>query len=259
MKFRTIIKTFVMAIMVVSICIATMACNARHDDHQWSESTKIVGTSVKCTETARICSVCDAKEVISSTQHDYSYTPPQPVNRDGEWIGYSQTYTCKVCGHWYTRLLTTEEIADAKLTPVEELLHVWTEQEEESTADKYKAWLAQEGKTEEPLAEGHVAKYYKVTRVCSHCDKTETAVIRRTEHSYGEWKVTKDARCDINGVKIRNCTKCGAEQRDIVPPKGHTWDEGQMNTVPTTYGDIGVCRYTCTTCGQTKQINGSHT
>lgn len=98
------------------------------------------------------------------------------------------------------------------------------------------------------------------TRTCSNCKQAETETIKATGHSYGSWSTTKNATCDANGTKTRKCSKCGNAETQTIPATGHNWDEGKMTTKPTNCSDMGVCTYTCLTCGKTKmtQVKGEH-
>lgn len=98
------------------------------------------------------------------------------------------------------------------------------------------------------------------TRTCSNCKQAETETIKATGHSYGSWSTTKNPTCDANGTKTRKCSKCGNAETQTIPATGHNWDEGKMTTKPTNCSDMGVCTYTCLTCGKTKmtQVKGEH-
>lgn len=98
------------------------------------------------------------------------------------------------------------------------------------------------------------------TRTCSNCKQAETETIKATGHSYGSWSTTKNPTCDANGTKTRKCSKCGNAETQTIPATGHNWDEGKITTKPTNCSDMGVCTYTCLTCGKTKmtQVKGEH-
>ena len=144
------------------------------------------------------------------------------------------------------------------------------------------------------------SEYY----TCSSCGKifkdaegkNETTVAAEklplsTEHTWGEWKTTKEATEEAEGEQKRVCTVCGREEtRAIarlahthsfgdwtvtkqatctedgemtrscscgekeaasVPAAGHKWDKGVITTKPTK-DTAGEKTYTCTVCGETK-------
>ena len=51
----------------------------------------------------------------------------------------------------------------------------------------------------------------------------DTAADTETDHvhNFGEWKITKEATCTIDGVKTRSCA-CGESEEDTVVAPGHT-------------------------------------
>lgn len=89
---------------------------------------------------------------------------------------------------------------------------------------------------------------------------TEPTKPSECAHKWGDWTVQKDATCDTDGSKSRTCSKCGNAETQTIPATGHNWDEGKMTTKPTNCSDMGVCTYTCLTCGKTKmtQVEGEH-
>ena len=53
------------------------------------------------------------------------------------------------------------------------------------------------------------------------CDKkTYTEVVPKTAHTYGEWKVVKEATETEEGLKSHSCTVCGAKETASIPKKG---------------------------------------
>ena len=55
------------------------------------------------------------------------------------------------------------------------------------------------------------------------CDKkTYTEAVPKTAHTYGEWKVVKEATETEEGLKSHSCTVCGAEETASIPKKGST-------------------------------------
>lgn len=78
-------------------------------------------------------------------------------------------------------------------------------------------------------------------------------------HKWSSW-TTKDATCDVNGVKTRECSECGNKQTETIVAVGHNWDEGKISAALTDCSDRGVKTYACRTCGKTRteQAVGAH-
>lgn len=68
-------------------------------------------------------------------------------------------------------------------------------------------------------------------------------------HTFGNWTVAKNATCTEAGSKVRKCTKCGEEERDILEATGHNYRSSV--TKQSTCTSKGVESYTCTRCGHT--------
>ena len=55
------------------------------------------------------------------------------------------------------------------------------------------------------------------TRTCDNCDAFETQAVPATgEHAYGEWTITTDANCNEVGEKKRYCIDCNATDIGVV-------------------------------------------
>ena len=86
----------------------------------------------------------------------------------------------------------------------------------------------------------------KITYTCTAtngtCDKkTYTEVVPKTAHTYGEWKVVKEATETEEGLKSHSCTVCGAEETASIPKKGST---GGTETPEVPTGDSKVHNFT---------------
>ena len=83
---------------------------------------------------------------------------------------------------------------------------------------------------------------YTCTATNGTCDKkTYTEVIPKTAHTYGEWKVVKEATETEEGLKSHSCTVCGAEETASIPKKGST---GGTETPEVPTGDSKVHNFT---------------
>ena len=52
----------------------------------------------------------------------------------------------------------------------------------------------------------------------SACDK-----LIGCQHTWDEWKTTKEATCEVAGQKSHKCTKCGEEETAPIDPGAHAW------------------------------------
>ncbi len=83
---------------------------------------------------------------------------------------------------------------------------------------------------------------YTCTATNGTCDKkTYTEVIPKKAHTYGEWKVVKEATETEEGLKSHSCTVCGAEETASIPKKGST---GGTETPEVPTGDSKVHNFT---------------
>ena len=79
---------------------------------------------------------------------------------------------------------------------------------------------------------------YTCTATNGTCNKkTYTEVVPKTAHTYGEWKVVKEATETEEGLKSHSCTVCGAEETASIPKKGST---GGTETPEVPTGDSKV-------------------
>ena len=283
-------------VLVAIVCLASVltACGGKDDRHDCTFGADVisnVGTSAECTNTTRTCTVCGKKEVVSNAAHKYQVSDPQVVYDGDVAKGYQQTHTCEVCKYSYDRWLKDAEISDAGLPSVEELnaKHAWAQTESEVTKAEYDAYLKQAGKTDDvPVDTGYIAKYYKITRSCSHCNETEILVERRDmvdpnykpddkpvdpstpvdpqpteptipdanvgdkecQHEY-QSKVTAPT-CTAKGYTQYTCSKCDKSYTsDYTNAKGHKWST--WKTVNPTCTKDGSKSRNCANCGKTEK------
>ncbi|MBQ2285529.1 MAG: hypothetical protein II244_07685, partial [Clostridia bacterium] len=50
-------------------------------------------------------------------------------------------------------------------------------------------------------------------------------------HTWSTWVVEKDAECNSDGIKGRNCTVCGENETEVIPATGHSYES--VVTAPT--------------------------
>ena len=234
--------------------------------HDWGEWT--VTTSPTCTEKGeekRTCKRdgCNATETrkIDATGHTPVDVAEQPATCTEP--GHTAGTKCSVCG---ATLSGMEEIPA--------LGHDWgewtvttsptcTKEGEEKRTCKRDGCNATE--TRKIDATGHTevidaAKAPTCTETgltegkhCSVCNEVLVAqeVIPAKGHSWNEGEVTTQPTCKDKGVKTFTCTVCHTTKTEEVPAKGHSWNKGEITTAPTCE-NAGVKTYTCTVCNETK-------
>ena len=141
--------------------------------------------------------------------------------------GYTGDTYCKNCGKY----LEPGEVIDA-------LGHKWnngtTKKEATCTENGekvYTCFRCNNTKTEPILAMGHkVVKDFAIAPTCENSGKTEGShcsvcgevltaqkEIPATGHSWGEWKVVREATASNEGLKQRTCVKCSKVEEDSIP------------------------------------------
>lgn len=96
-------------------------------------------------------------------------------------------------------------------------------------------------------------KGYTGDKVCKNCHQVikEGNVTSATGHSFGEYKVVKEATCTEKGEEEAICSKCGKSNKKEIPATGHKWNDGEI-TKEATCIESGMEVYTCENCGETK-------
>ena len=69
-------------------------------------------------------------------------------------------------------------------------------------------------------------------------------------HNYGAWKIEKEATCDADGSKVREC-ECKNKENSVINKLGHDWDEGEITKKATATAE-GEIKYICTRCSKDK-------
>ena len=74
-------------------------------------------------------------------------------------------------------------------------------------------------------------------------------------HTWGEWKTTKEPTCTTDGSKERTCTVCGDidDESIYIPELGHKVDKWTIESEPTgcSWEDRGLKTGECSVCGET--------
>ena len=83
----------------------------------------------------------------------------------------------------------------------------------------------------------------------SGCGETEVKQPEEHTHSYGEWRVTKEATCKEAGLKERKCTGCeNTETEEVAKLSTHSF--GSWNETAATCKNDGKKERICSVCGQ---------
>ena len=72
------------------------------------------------------------------------------------------------------------------------------------------------------------------------------------EHDWDDWDVDTEPTCTEDGLKVRECSKCGETEEDVIPATGHAWGEWDVETEPTCTED-GLKVRECSNCGETEE------
>ncbi len=68
------------------------------------------------------------------------------------------------------------------------------------------------------------------------------------EHTYGDWSVLVQPKCESEGKQTRACTKCLGIDEEVIPATGHTYGEEPIETVDATCKNEGYKGYKCLNC-----------
>ena len=86
------------------------------------------------------------------------------------------------------------------------------------------------------------------SRTCGRCGYTQTESIKKTGHKWGSWQTTKEATCTKKGEQTRKCGVCGKKETRDIDKKAHTWGEWTVTVEPTDF-TMGTKVHTCKACG----------
>ena len=168
----------------------------------------------------RTCTVCGYKatEVIPKLDHTHSFAVSWTSDSINHWHAATCEHTTEVSGKaghsfgdWIVTKVATEEaegsrarsctVCEYKVTEaIEKLAHTHKFAEE---------WTSDE-------------TYHWHSATCGHT----TEVSDKTEHTFSDWNVTKEASCTEKGEKKATCTTCGYEKTEITDKAEHTYTNG---------------------------------
>lgn len=189
--------------------------------HDWKEG--VITAEPTCTKAGVKTFTCDRcgdtrTEMTPALGHSYGAwveTKPATCTEEGE-----KTCTCTRCG-------------DTKKEPIALLPHSW----DDGVV------------TTEPTCKAEGVKTY----TCMVCGTTQTEPVDRVPHTIAI-DAAVEPTCEGTGLtEGSHCSVCGEilTVQEIIPAKGHSWNEGAVTTEPTCTKD-GVKLLTCKVCGATR-------
>ncbi len=186
-----------------------------HSFGSWTVTKKATCTSAG-TRT-RTCTECGTKETdsVAMTDHTYtSWTTTRQATCTSEGArrrtctecGYAQTDTIDKKGHEYGSWTTTRE-ATCTSTGLRRRTCANCGNVDESTISKLNHGAETYDKV---ITAATCSKTGTANVICKYCDKVvSTKTLPKTEHTIGEWTVTKRATMTSGGVRQAKCKVCG--------------------------------------------------
>jgi len=93
-------------------------------------------------------------------------------------------------------------------------------------------------------------KAFVVTAEDGVTANTYQVTVVRAAHSFGEWVVTKEATCTVDGHMTRTCSVCQATETQVIPATGHQVSAEWETTKKATCTEKGTQVKKCTVCGE---------
>ena len=89
---------------------------------------------------------------------------------------------------------------------------------------------------------------------CTTCStRKEIMVIPKSEHKYGDWKVT-EATCTEAGSRTKTCSVCGDVVTEAIPALGHDWEKEFTVDKAASCTEKGEKSIHCTRCDVRDQV-----
>ena len=227
-------------------------------DHNWGSG--VVTKEANCKEKGvrtYTCSICNETktEDIPMTDHVTELRNKKDASCKEE--GYTGDQVCKNCNQIIT--------AGQTIAKTEHSWNTGVVTKEASCTEKgvrtYTCTVCNETKTVEIPMTDHETELrnkkdasckeegYTGDEVCKNCNQVIKAgqTIAKTEHSWNEGTVTKEASCKEKGSKTVTCTVCNETQTVEIPMLPHSWGPWEI-TVKAEDGKEGTRTHTCTEC-----------
>ncbi len=225
--------------------------------HSFSEWT--VTTEPTCTtegEETRTCSVCNVTETrdVAALEHDYKHITKSATCKE---TGFEKD-VCSRCG---------DEINYNELPLAPHTFSAWTVTTEptctaegEETRTCSVCGLAETRKLEKidhvlvPITVPSTCKVQGVSyEACDMCGETfNYTVLPLAPHTFGNWTVTKEAKCETAGEETRTCSVCNVTETRDVAALGHDY---KHITKSATCKETGFEKDVCSRCGNEINYN----
>lgn len=88
----------------------------------------------------------------------------------------------------------------------------------------------------------------KITYTCEICGRTYHAVLYASDHIWSGWVTEREATCEEEGLRYRECTRDGGHREtEVIPALQHSYAESVVQEPACT--DTGIKAFTCELCG----------
>ncbi len=228
----------------------------------------------------RSCTVCGFKqeESIAKLPHEHTFSPDWSKDEQNHWHAATCEHSNEVAdkaAHTYGAWNVVREATEQQEGLRERSCTVCGFKQEESIAK-----LPHEHTFSSDWSKDEQNHWHAAT--CEHSNE----VADKAAHTYGDWKVVREATEQQEGLRERSCTVCGFKQEESIAklPHEHTfspdWSKDEQNhwhaatcehsdvvadKAAHTYGDWNVVREateqqeglqerSCTVCGATQQV-----
>ena len=255
---RNRIIIIISAALVILLLILLLSIKSCHK-HEYTSAV----TEPTCTETGFTTYTCKCGDSYVSDETEakgHTYSDWKVVKEATETETGLKEKTCIICNDKVTEEISklshthnyTETVVDATCTEKGYKEYTCT------CGDTYKEEIEALGHTEVEVAgkEATCTKAGKTTgKKCSVCGEVTVPQtdINPLGHTYGEWKVVKEATETETGLKERKCNICNELETQTIPTLSHTHSYTSVATNPTCV-DKGYTTYTCT-CGDSYKDN----
>ena len=89
--------------------------------------------------------------------------------------------------------------------------------------------------------------------VCGEIKEGSERSIQKLEHIFGDWEVTEEAACSKTGARVKICRNCNYTLSEIIPARGHIWNEEYIVDKEATCTEEGSESIHCSVCGETDE------
>ncbi len=191
------------------------------------------------------------------TKYNSAYTSSTYARLDGGSTspGYFTTISHKGNHTWDTGVITTTptcETAGVKTYTCTECGETYTE----SVAALGHSFTAETVKAEALKTAGTCIDKAVYIKSCKNCGQVDTntsntfvGTVDSTNHSYSNWKVTKEATCTEVGSREKVCSRCGNKVTETIAKIAHSYSSEWTIDQEATTSSEGSKSHHCTRCG----------